>query len=109
MTCNAKANRQMWPEFELISDLIAILVICKFDDNPIKKKKKALLCSHNIYPIISLWEKNYDAQGQVIPQQRVRFGRKSNLSEILYLPLLPSNQKRRRHHVDNILSPLKGA
>ena len=43
----------------------------------IQSTMKALL----YFPHYKSMEK-YDAQGQVIPQQIVRFGRKSNLSDI---------------------------
>ena len=33
---NSKVNRHMWPEFELVRDIIAVPVICKFDDDPVK-------------------------------------------------------------------------
>ena len=33
---NSKVNIPVWPEFELISDFMPLLVNCKFNDNPIK-------------------------------------------------------------------------
>ena len=56
----------------------------------IVSKMKTLLCPQH-FPHHESMRKIYDAQGQVIPQQIVWFGLKSNLSEILYLSLLPAS------------------
>ena len=35
---NVEVNRQIWSEFQLIRDLIPVLVFCKFDENSTKNK-----------------------------------------------------------------------
>ena len=46
------------------------------------------------FPIISLWEIFFDAQGQLTPQSLVRSGRNSNSSEILCMSSLPASIRR---------------
>ena len=38
--CNSEGNNHNLPEFELIWDFMHVLIICKFDDDKIKKKTK---------------------------------------------------------------------
>ena len=35
---NSNVNGPIWPEFELIRDFMAVLVTCKFDEDPIKSE-----------------------------------------------------------------------
>ena len=52
---NSKVNSVIWPEFELIRDFIlAVLVTCKFDEDPIKSEVAILQTV--IFSIISAWE-----------------------------------------------------
>ena len=30
---NSEVNRWMWPEFDLVQDLMVVLITCKFNDN----------------------------------------------------------------------------
>ena len=43
---NSDVNSLIWPEFKLVRDFMAVLVICKFEDDP----------PDNNFSIISLWE-----------------------------------------------------
>ena len=70
----------------------------------IQSKVKALLCPQH-FPNYNSTGKIYDAQGQVIPQQIVRFGRKSNLSEILYLSLLSASFTKIRSKMKTLSCP----
>ena len=56
----------------------------------IKSKMKELKCSQNLshYKSMGIYQ---DAQGQLTPQSLVKSGPNSNLSEILWLSLLPVN------------------
>ena len=61
---NSKVNGQIWPEFE-IKDFTPVLVICKFDDDPIKDNKRASMqtpSSH--YKPMGIF---LDAQRQLTP------------------------------------------
>ena len=40
---NSEVNSLIWPEFELISDVMPVLVTCKFDEDLIKSKGAILL------------------------------------------------------------------
>ena len=35
-TCNSIAHSPLWPEMELVHDFMPVLVVCKFDEDPIK-------------------------------------------------------------------------
>ena len=59
----------------------------------IKSKMKELECSQDFshYKSMGIFQ---DAQGQLTPQSLVRSGRISNLSEMLWMSLLPANMKK---------------
>ena len=48
------ANSQNWAKTELVPDFMPVLVNCKFDEDPIKKRNH--YHPDNIFPIICLWE-----------------------------------------------------
>ena len=50
---NSKLNSPISPKFELRWDFMPVLIICKFDEDPVKKEDYRL---DNIFPILSLWE-----------------------------------------------------
>ena len=66
--CNSEANSSIWPEIDTIQDVIPVLVIGKFEEDP---KLKALSCPQNLLPVFK--------------------GRNSNLSETLLLFRLPAS------------------
>ena len=35
---NSEVNGCMWPEFQLVQDFMAVLIICKFDEDTIKNE-----------------------------------------------------------------------
>ena len=51
----------MWPKFELVVDFTPVLVICKFDDGPIKNK---VVIVSTFSPLQVYWKK-ISAQGHV--------------------------------------------
>ena len=61
----------------------------------IVSKMKELECSQDFSHYKSMWIFP-DAQGQLTPQSLVESGRNSNLSEILWLYLLPVSMKKIR-------------
>ena len=65
----------MWPKFELIRDIVVILVTCKNEEVPLKNKDARVATTQNID--VS------NTQGQITPQSEVRSGGNSNSSEIL--------------------------
>ena len=76
---NSKNNRRMWPKFELLRDILAVLVTFKFDDDTIKTW--ALLYPQHFLRYKSMGNIS-SAQWQVTPKRIVRSGPKSNSSEI---------------------------
>ena len=72
----------IWQKFTFIREFLAVLVTCKFDEDPMK-----IECS------IDRTRSNMDffsTQGQVTLTQIVRCCRNSNSSEILWLSWLPA-------------------
>ena len=66
--CNSEANSSIWPEIDTIQDVIPVLVIGKFEEDP---KLKALSCPQHLLPVFK--------------------SRNSNLSEMLLLFWLPAS------------------
>ena len=90
--CNSIANRPIWPEIKLVPDFMPVLVICKFEEDPIKTEG-AIDRIHNIFS---------DAQGQVTPKSMDGYGQNSNSSEILCMSWLPASVMKIRSKVKEI-------
>ena len=67
---NSVVLGQIWLKFELVRDIIDVLVTCKYEEDPIKNEGARVLT--RLYDVFS------DAQGQLTPW--------SNLAEILTCP-----------------------
>ena len=48
-----ETSGRIGPNFELIQALIHVLIICKYENDPIKTAEK---CDDIVFPIISLWD-----------------------------------------------------
>ena len=72
---NSAVKGQIWLKFELIQDVMVILVISKNEEDLIKNEGAIMLTTLNIDFTTT--------QGQLTPQSEVKSGRKSNSSEIL--------------------------
>ena len=73
----------MWSnraEFELIRDIIIVLLTCMNEEDPIKNEGVRVLAR--------LYMDFLDAQGQLTPKSMVAFCRNSNSSKLLWLSLL---------------------
>ena len=65
----------IWPNFEILRDIMVFLVTCKNKEGPIKNEGARVLTTLNI---------NFsDAQGQLTPQSVVGFGRILDSSVLL--------------------------
>ena len=64
---NSAVHGRIWPNFELIQDLMVILVICKNEKGPIKNE-----CAR---VFTTLYINFSDAQGQITPESVVVSGR----------------------------------
>ena len=70
----------IWPKFELIRDIVVILVTSKNEEDPLKNNDARVATTQNMdFP---------DAQGQITPQSEVGSGRNLNSSKMLWMSLL---------------------
>ena len=77
---NSAVRRRIWSKFELIRDIVVILVTCKNEEDPLKNKDASVATTQNI--------DFSNTQGQITPQSEVGSGRNSNSSEMLRMSLL---------------------
>ena len=77
---NSEVNSLIPPKFELLWEFMAVPVICKFDEDPIKIEGTINWTRSNMGFFVT--------QGQVTPKWIVRSGRNSYSSEILWLSWL---------------------
>ena len=61
----------IWPNFELVRDVIDVLVTCKYEEDPIKNEGARVV---NIFPILTLWELSVAMATRVL----IRSGPKPN-------------------------------
>ena len=73
---NFAALGRIWPNFQLVQDIMVVLVICKNEDDPIKNEGARVLT--RLYVVVFS-----DAQGQLTPKSAVEFCRNSNSSKLL--------------------------
>ena len=71
---SANLNR-IWLKFELVRDIINVLVTCEYEEDPIKNEGARVLT--RLYDIFS------DAQGQLTPNSSAEFCPKWNSSKLL--------------------------
>ena len=65
---------QIWLKFELVRDIIDVLVTCKYEKDPIKNEGARVLT--RLYDVFS------DAQGQLTPKSVAEFYPNSNSSKL---------------------------
>ena len=66
---------RIWPKFELIRDIVVILVTCKNEEDPLKNKDARVVTTQNI--------DFSNTKGQLTPQSEFGSGRNSNSFKIL--------------------------
>ena len=66
---------KIWLKFELVRDIIDVLVTCKYEEGRIKNEGAKVLT--RLYDVLS------DAQGQLTPKSAVEFCPNSNSSKLL--------------------------
>ena len=72
---NSAVRGRIWPKFELIQDIVDILVTCKNEEDPLKNENARVATTQNIdFSNILV---------QITPQPEVGSGQNSNVSEIL--------------------------
>ena len=72
---NSAVLGRIWLKFELVRDIIDVLVIYKYEEDPIKNEGARVLT--RLYDIFS------DAQGQLTPKSAAEFCPYSNSSQLL--------------------------
>ena len=82
---NSAVLGRIWLKFELVRDIIDVLVTCKYEEDPIKNEGARVLTR--------LYDDFSHAQGQLTPQSLVESGRNLNSSGILWLSSLPARMK----------------
>ena len=83
---NSAVLGQIWLKFELIRDIIDVLVTCKYEEDTIKNEGARVLT--RLYDVFS------DAQGQLSPKSAAEFCPNSNSSKLLQLSSLPARMKK---------------
>ena len=71
---NSAVLCQIWLKFELVQDIIDVLVTCKYEEDQIKNEGARVLT--RLYDVFS------DAQGQLTPKSAVEFCPNSNSSKL---------------------------
>ena len=100
--CSRAANStvlgRIWPNFQLVRDIMVLLVTCKYEEDPIKNEGARVLTG--LYDVFS------DAQGQLTPKSAVEFCRNSNMScHAFSSPLtqiLPNNEFHILNHLQDM-------
>ena len=72
---NSAGLGRIWLKFELVRDIIDVLVTCKYEEDPIKNEGARVLT--RLYDVFS------DAQGQLTPMSEAEFCPNSNSSKLL--------------------------
>ena len=77
---NSAVQGRIWLKFELIRDIVVILVTCKNEEDPLKNKDARVATTQNM--------DFSNIQGQITPQSEVGSGRNSNSFKMLRMSLL---------------------
>ena len=85
-------------KFEVIRDIVVILVTCKNEEDPLKNKYARVATTQNI--------DFSNTQGQITPQSEVGSGRNSNSSEILWMSLLFPKEDPNKNEVTRVATTL---
>ena len=86
MVANSAVPGPIVPNFELVPNIMVVLLTCKNEEDKIKNEGTRVLTRS--YVIFS------GAQGQIIPKSEVEFCRNSNSSNLLWLSSLPTRMKK---------------
>ena len=82
---NSAVLGRIWPKFELVRDIIVVLLTCKNKEDPIKNEGARVFTTFYI---------NFsDAQGQLTLESVVISGRNWNSSKLSCMSLLPTSMK----------------
>ena len=82
---NSAVLGPIWPNFEIVRDLMDVLITCKYEEDPIKNEGARVVTT--LYINIS------DAQGQITLVLVVVSGRNLNSSTLSCMSLLPARMR----------------
>ena len=82
---NSAVLGRIWLKFELVQDIMVVLLTCKNNEDPINNKGARVFTT--LYIDFS------DAQGQITLESVVVSGRNSNISKLSCMSLLPTRMK----------------
>ena len=82
---NTTVLNPIWPNFELVRDVMNVLITCQYEEDPIKNRGARVFTT--LYIIFS------DAQGQITLELVVVFGRKLNSSKLSCMSSLPARMR----------------
>ena len=85
---NAAVLGPIWLNFELVRDVMDVLITCQYEE--------ALIKNIGARVFTTLYINFSDAQGQITPQSLVRSGGISKSSEMLWMSPLPASMKKIR-------------
>ena len=63
MAANSAVLGPIWPKFELVRDIMVVLVTCKYEEDPIKNEDARVLTRFS--SIITLWELSVSMETRV--------------------------------------------
>ena len=82
---NSAVLGPIWPNFELVRDVIDVLVTCKYEEDPIKNRGARVFTT--------LYVNFSDAQGQITLKSVVVSGRNLNSSKLSCMFSLPARMR----------------
>ena len=85
MAANSAVLDPIWPNFELVRDVMDVLVTCKYEEDPIKNKGARV--------VTKLYSTFSDAQGQIALVLVSVSGRNLNPSKLSYMFSLPARMR----------------
>ena len=85
MAANSAVLGPIWPNFELVQDVMCFLVTCKYEEDLIKNRGARVLTT--------LYVNFSDAQGQITLESVVVSGRNLNSSKLSCMSSLPARMR----------------
>ena len=82
---NSAVLGPIWPNFDLVRDVIDVLITCKYEEDPIKNRGARVFTT--------LYLNFSDAQGQITPESVVVSGRNLNSSKLACMFSLPARMR----------------
>ena len=82
---NSAVLGPIWPNFELVRDVMDVLITCKYEEDPIKNRGARVFTT--------LYLNFPDAQGQISPESVVVSGRNLNSSKLSCMSSLPARMR----------------